>query len=355
MQREPISGACVWHGSELAARQDWCFSLSQDMWSELQAATKDAVRQSRAWQTVDSHNFQIPQTAVLLEGIANFLEHGPGLVRLQGLQLEDLTEEERRIMFYGIGQTIGTSVSMSRQGMMMSDVTDEGAKSAKRYGHVKDEQDNEFLSSRARVHSTGQLRFHNDRCDVVALLCVASAASGGISRLASVPMIHNIMLERRPDLLALLFGDYHRSRLGEEFGDNANWYSIPIFAQTDGHFTSHYSRTFIEAAQLQPDVQKMTADQWQAMDLMHEIADEVAFETAQAPGEIQFLNNHVVFHGRTEYQDPPQPNPRRLLHRLWISMANSRPLPASFEVLFRETRPGQIRGGIVAIEEEAAI
>lgn len=354
MQRQPIAGACVWHGAELADRKDWRFNLTDAMWHELLTATKSAVQQAQTWQVVDEHNFQIPQTAVLLNEIATYLEQGPGLARLNGLHLEELTEEERRIMFYGIGQTLGTPVSMSRQGMMMSDVTDEGANSAKRYGHVKDEDDNDFLSSRARVHSTGQLRFHNDRCDVVALLCVAAAASGGISRLASVPMIHNIMLERRPDLLALLFDDYHRSRLGEEFGDNANWYSIPIFAQQEGHFTSHYSRTFIEAAQLQPDVEKMTAAQWQAIELMHEIADKVAFETAQSPGEIQFLNNHVVFHGRTEYQDHPEPDARRLLHRLWISMANSRPLPLSFEVLFREIRPGEIRGGIAAMTEEAS-
>jgi hypothetical protein len=355
MKTEPITGACVWHGNELSARKDWQFSLTEAMWRELLAATSKAVQRSRSWQAVNRHNFHAPLTAALLDGIATFLEQGPGLARLQGFQLTDLTESERRIMFYGLGQLLGTPVSMSRQGMMMSDVTDEGAASAERYGHVKDERNGDFLSSRARVHSTGKLRFHNDRCDVVALLCVASAARGGASRLASVPMIHNIMLQRRPDLLALLYEDFHRSRLGEEFGDNANWYSIPIFAQHDGHFTSHYSRTFIEAAQLQPDVMKMTDTQWEAIDLMHEIADEVALETAQSPGEIQFLNNHVVFHGRTEYQDHPEPGARRLLHRLWISMANSRPLPASFEVLFREIRAGRIRGGILPVAEPAIV
>ena len=350
MNREPITGACVWQGAELsAASKDWQFSLTKEMWDEILGETRKAEQKSRHWQRVNRENFQISITSGLLNEIAVYLEKGPGVARLQGFRLEEITESERRIMFYGIGQHLGTPVSMSRQGMMMSDVTDEGADKAKRYGAVKDEENREFLSSRARVHSKGKLRFHNDRCDVVALLCVASAASGGTSRLASVPMIHNVMLEKRPDLLAILFADFHRSRLGEEFGDNANWYSIPIFAQQHGHFTSHYSRTFIEAAQLQPEVQKMTADQWQAIDLMHEIADEVALETEQSPGEIQFLNNHIVFHGRTDYQDHPEPNARRLLHRLWISMANSRPLPASFEVLFREVRAGEIRGGIAHV------
>ena len=346
MHRKPITGDCVWHGADISTRHDWRFRLTDEMWYELLSATNKAERQSLTWAEVGQHNFDIPLTADLLKKISTFLEQGPGLAKLQGLQLEQLTQAQRRIMFYGIGQNLGSPVSMSQQGMMMSDVTDEGANSAKRYGHVKDTDDNDFLSSRARVHSTGKLRFHNDRCDVVALLCVAQAMTGGISRLASVPTIHNIMLQRRPDLLALLFANYHRSRLGEEFGDNAAWYSIPIFAQHQDHFTSHYSRTFIEAAQLNPEVEKMSAAQWQAIDLMHEIADEVAFETTQQPGEIQFLNNHVIFHGRTEYQDNPDTDVRRLLHRLWISMPNSRPLPASYRVLFGEVQPGVTRGGI---------
>ena len=346
MKQNIINGPSVWRGEDIASRADWVFDLTDDMWAELFAATKETEQQSRAWGAVRSVNFDIPLTSTLLSEIANTLENGPGLARLRGLKLEGLTQSQRRILFNGIGYNLGTPVSMSREGMMMSDVTDEGARSAERYGSVKDEDDKDFLSSRARVHSSGQLRFHNDRCDCVALLCIASAASGGDSRLASVPMIHNIMLERRPDLLALMFGDFHRSRLGEEFGDNANWYSIPIFAQYQGYFTSHYSRTFIEAAQLQAGVEKMSDAQWEAINLMHKIADEIAFKTPQCPGEIQFLNNHVIFHGRTEYRDNPEPEARRLLYRLWISMANSRPLPQSFEVLFRETAPGALRGGI---------
>jgi hypothetical protein len=331
----------------MSDRSDWIFDITDEIWQELQAAIDLATGRSMEWRQINQHNFSIPRTAKFLREIAEFLECGPGIAKLRGLRLSLLNESERRIMFYGIGQHLGTPVSMSKEGMMMSNVTDEGARSAERYGHVETDNDVDFLSSRARVHSTGQLRFHNDRCDVVALLCVASAATGGVSRLASVPMIHNRMLEKRPDLLALLYENFDRSRLGDEFGDNAHWYSIPIFAGQSGHFTSHYSRTFIEAAQLQPGVTKMTTEQWEAIELMHDVADEIAFETAQLPGEIQLLNNHVVFHGRTAYKDHPEPDKRRLLHRLWISMANSRPLPASFEVLFRETRAGALRGGIM--------
>ena len=345
--RQIIDNPQVWSGQQMSERSDWVFQLSHEMWQELKQATQLASAKSLPWNEIDCTNFDIPVTARLLHSIATFLESGPGLARIQGIDMEALNEAERKIMFNGIGHHLGTPVSMSREGMMMSDVTDEGAISAQRYGHIKTTSDDDFLSSRARVHSTGQLRFHNDRCDVVALMCVSAAAVGGESRLASVPMIHNKMLEKRPDLLELLYENFDRSRLGEEFGDNANWYSIPILAECSGHLTSHYSRTFIEAAQLQPGVKKMSDAQWEAIELMHEVADEVSFETDQAPGEIQLLNNHVVFHGRNAYEDGTSPSKRRLLHRLWISMANSRALPECYEVLFRDTRAGAVRGGIL--------
>ena len=318
-----LNGPAIWTGTDLDASSAWIYPLTDTMLAELNRALETVLRRGLDWGEIRAEDFQIPVTSALLEEVSSQLEQGLGLAKLTGLDVESYADAERRALFFGIGANLGTPVSMSREGMMMSDVTDEGARSAERYGHVKKDNEDDFLSSRARVHSTGKLRFHNDRCDVVALMCVSPAAKGGESKLASIPMIHNRMLEKRPDLLALLFGDFDRSRLGEEFGDNANWYSIPILADHLGYITSHYSRTFIEAAQLQPGVTKMTDAQWAAIELMHEIADEVAFETDQQPGEIQLLNNHVVFHGRNSYEDDSAHC--RLLHRLWITRKEYQP------------------------------
>ena len=344
--RAPIVHPSVWTGAEMAASRAWIHPLTDSMIGELEAALADCMRRGLHWQQITKQDFPLEEAGTLLDRVADELENGRGMAKLTGLDLARYSPEERRSLYYGLMSNLGTPVSMSIDGMMMSDVTDEGAAAADRYGKV-DDGDKDFLSSRARVHSTGQLRYHNDRSDVVALLCVARAKRGGESRIASVPRIHNEMLRRRPDLLELLFEDYYRSRLGEEFGDNAAWYPIPVFAQQDGHFTAHYSRTFIEAAQMNAQVPKMRPEQWEAIELMAEIAEDEAFETHQEPGEIQLLNNHVTFHSRTAYEDHPEPERRRLLHRLWLSMPNSRPLPSSFEVLFRDIRPGALRGGIL--------
>jgi hypothetical protein len=348
--RAPLTGPAVWTGAEMAARIDWAHAVTPTHLAELDAAVA-AVRHLD-WKDIRQADFRLPTLAPLLAQVADDLEHGPGLAKITGLDLDRYDEADRRRLYFGICAHLGTAVSMSRDGMIMSDVTDVGAERAERYGELKEADGGSFLSSRARVHSTGQLRWHNDRADVVALLCVAQARSGGVSRLVSAPALRNEMAKRCPDMLEELYKPYYRSRLGEEFGDNAAFYPIPIFAETaDGHFTCHYSRTYIEAAQKNADVPRMTQAQWDAIDAMVAIADDIGFETMQQPGEIQLLNNHVVFHARTAYEDGPetrgQPARRRLLHRLWLSMPNSRPLPDSFEVLFRDTRPGALRGGIL--------
>jgi alpha-ketoglutarate-dependent taurine dioxygenase len=119
---------------------------------------------------------------------------------------------------------------------------------------------------------------------------------------------------------------------------------LPVFALADGHFTTHYSRTYVEAGQKVASVPRMSAKQWEALDLLAELGHELGLTHKFQPGDIQYLNNHILYHGRTAYQDGTAGH--RLLYRVWISMTNSRPLPASHAVLFGATGAGQLRGGI---------
>ena len=159
--------------------------------------------------------------------------------------------------------------------------------------------------------------------------------------------VYNEMLRRRPDLVERLFAPYYRSRYGEEAGANDVAYALPIWGVRDGKFTSHYSRTYIESAQLLDHVPKMDAAQWEAMDLLHAIADELCMEMVLEPGDIQLLNSHVTYHARTGFQDDPRPAHRRLLYRLWLSTPASRALPEGHEVLWQRIGAGERRGGIM--------
>jgi alpha-ketoglutarate-dependent taurine dioxygenase len=43
----------------------------------------------------------------------------------------------------------------------------------------------------------------------------------------------------------------------------------------------------------------MSDAQWEALDLLAEIAEEVCMEMSFEPGDMQLLNNHVIYHART--------------------------------------------------------
>jgi hypothetical protein len=114
----------------------------------------------------------------------------------------------------------------------------------------------------------------------------------------------------------------------------------------DGKFTTQYSRTFVEAAQKISGIPRLTPAQDEALDLLAAVCDEYGYEMVLEPGDIQLLNNHVIYHGRTAYEDAPEAGHDRLLMRLWLAPSDSRTLPDGFEVLWGTTRGGAVRGGI---------
>lgn len=344
--RLPITAPCAWCGDELARSTRWIRTLGADDVAAIDTALAGARARNLAWSEITRENFPLPGLGRLLADMRAELEDGSGVLKLRGLPVGRYEPEDLRRIWYGIGCNLGRPVHQNRFGELMRDIRDEGAGIGDKYGKVERKAGGTFLSSYARTLSNGPLRFHTDRCDVVGLLCVRQAGSGGLSRLASSVAIHNEMLRTRPDLLELLFQDFPRSRFGEEATRPEEIYHLPIFGLRDGKFTSHYSLTFIEAAEMVPGVKKLTEDQRAAIALLMKLADELAFNMMFEPGDMQFLNNHVVYHARTAFTDDAPAGRDRLLYRLWLTMPNNRPLPVGHEVLWGRIEAGQPRGGI---------
>ena len=344
----PIADNSVWHGEALADDHRWRFALSNEDIAELHTALAAAMQKGLAWEQMTKADFPLLHLSKKLAAMAEELENGSGLANLSGLPVAAFGDGLRHLC-YGIGLHMGQPVFQDCNALLMRDITDTVEDTDTVLGHKLTARDGStFKSSKARTLSNALLRFHTDRCDVVALLCARQAPIGGISRIASSTMVHNVMLERHPDLAALLYAPYHRARLGEERGGELLSYALPVFGQRDGRFTSHYSRTYVEAAQEMLGVPRMTAAHWQALATLHDLADELCMEMTMRPGDMQFINNHVIYHARTAYEDQPGAalEERRCLHRLWLSMPNSRALPQDHVALWRNTDAGAVRGGI---------
>jgi hypothetical protein len=340
-----LEGACVWRGAEMAKNGRWV----KDFPATVLAQIDSAVEQTRdmPWQRVNRDNFPLPGAAAFLDEVREELENGSGMVKMRGLDVGRYQPEQLRRIWYALGSHLGTPMYQNYRGEVMRDIRDVGMGGATQmYGATVDAAGKPFLSSGARTLTPGQLRFHTDRCDVVGLLCVRQALEGGVSKLASSATVYNEILQRRPDLHALLCRPIPRSRFGEEAGGEHVAYDLPIFGVRDGKLTSHFSLTYIENAQMLPGVRKLTEAEHEAIKMLMAVAEEQCFEMRFEPGDIQLLNNHIVYHGRTAFKDDASSGHDRLLMRLWLSVPNSRALPTDHAVLWGDVSAGKPHGGI---------
>src|SRR5262249_8358838 len=255
------------------------------------------------WRRINRGNFPLPGADAFFDDVREELENGSGMVKIRGLEVARYDAEQLRRIWYGLGAHLGTPMFQNYRGEVLREIKDEGATGAKLYGATVDAAGKQFLSSGARTLSSGQLRFHTDRCDVVGLLCVRQSAEGGVSKLASSATVYNTLRQRRPDLHALLCGPIPRSRFGEEAGGEHVAYDLPVLGVRDGKLTSHFSLTYIENGQMLPNARKLSDAEHEAIAMLMAVAEEECFEMRFEPGDIQLLNNHIIYHGRTAFKD----------------------------------------------------
>lgn len=345
---QPIGGVCAWEGRDMAGSDRWVRRLSEQNIDELDQALEKVEASGLGWREITAANFPLPGMTALIEDIRDELEDGAGMMKLKGLPVAHYSEEQLQKLYFGLAANIGKPVFQNKRGELMRFIRDEGGDVGKRYGQIAggEGEDKPFLSSYARTLNNGALRFHTDRTDVVGLLCVRQAVAGGVSRICSSVRVMNEMLERRPDLARELFEPICRSRLGEEAENADVTYDLPVFGVRDGRFTSHFSMTYIEAAQKVSDVPRLTDRQTEALAMLAELANELAFDMRFEPGDIQLLNSHVTYHARTPFEDDKATGQDRLLMRVWLAMPNSRALPDDHRVLWGNVGAGAVRGGI---------
>lgn len=328
-------GAAVWRGPEMARRSDWIIRFSDAEVAELERAVASALARTSDLLSLEREDFPVPHLADRLQAAAREVVHGRGFVLLRGLPVERWTRQQAAAAFWGLGRHFGDPVPQNAEGHLL--------------GHVKD-IGKDPTNPTHRIYQTRHRHlFHTDSCDVVGLLCLRRAKSGGLSRIVSSTTLVNEMVRRRPDLAAVLEESFVVDRKGEVPAGKGPYYALPIAHHHDGTLTVIYARDFIEAAQRFAEVPRLTAAQIEAMDLLDELANDPNFylDMAFEPGDVQFLHNHQILHARTAYEDYPEPERRRHLLRLWLSTPDGRDLPPAFAERYGEVRRGRRRGGIV--------
>jgi len=324
----------VWYGAELAGRRDWVERLNEVEIAEIKKAVRELEESKLDLAAITTKDVPLPTLAPKLKDMLDEVLNGRGFVLIRGLLVEGWTTREAAIAFLVIGVHLGNLRMQNAEGHLLGHVRDLGRSSE---------------DPNTRIYQTRERQTHHtDSCDVVGLMCLRTAKSGGLSSLVSSTTIFNEMRRRRPDLLNVLLQPIETDRRGEVPEGSKPYFNIPVFNYHDGLVSAIYQRQYIESARRFPGVEPLSALQIQALDLFDQLANDPKLNLMMEfqPGDIQLVHNHTILHDRTAFEDYPEPDRKRHLLRLWLAPSGARPLPEVYAERFGSITPGD-RGGVV--------
>ncbi|MGE0796813.1 MAG: TauD/TfdA family dioxygenase [Lautropia sp.] len=328
----PVIDPADWRGPRIKDGDDWIYQLDAADIADLEAAMRTVEQRGIPLEAVTKDLFSLPLCGQKLQAVRNQLVGGLGLALIRGLPIERYTREQTGILYWGISRHLGTPVPTNLQGHLISHVVNLGTNFAN--------------PDQEATYSRDTFAYHTDECDIVGLLCLHPAKSGGASTVASSIAIHNEIQIKRPDLLKILYQPFHIDRRGSLNEGGKPWYEMPVFMWHQNRLLAWVQPGRTKSGQRFDQVPRLTEAQKEAQHLLQELADDPRFRLDMAfnRGDMQFLNNHVVVHSRTEYDDWPELGRRRHLLRVMLVAPDIRALSPWFAAPMARTP--RHRGGV---------
>ncbi len=335
--RPLVEGSSAWIGAELRTRPEtWTYRLSAAEIAEIEAAVTGFLHLGRDIADITRETFPLPRFGATLDGLRRGIMHGRGFVLLRGLPTQGKPILHNAIAYCGIGAYFGSMRSQNAKGHLLGHVRDLGGPPAS-------------VDPTVRAYATAERQmFHTDGSDIVGLLCLNQAKSGGLSSIVSSMAMYNRMASERPDLVRRLFAPMPFDRRGEIPAGMQPFYFIPVLTDTDGLLSCGYTRRNINSSQRHADAPRLTPEDIQALDMWDDLANDadLRLDMVLEPGDMQFLYNHTILHDRTAFEDWPEESLKRHLLRLWLCAPDDRPLAPTLAQRFGSVAVGD-RGGII--------
>lgn len=318
VHRQPITDASAWTGDQLRADRSWELHLDDTGRRQLTDALA-AVRHLDLGH-IDRHTFPLPGLEPEVARLRHELRDGRGFALLHGFPTEGHELDDIERMYWGLCAHLGVGITQNSDASLIHYVTD---------GTLRPNQ------GRRGVGSPNRSSLHVDLTDIVSLLCVRQAPDNPPSWVASSTEIHNRILARHPEALDAFYRGFEWDRL-EEHGPGESpttGYRVPVFSQAGGVVSCRYNR-FWMMAPYKRDGGEVPPEVTELFDLFDATANEVRLEVDFQPGDIQFVNNYTVLHGRDAHEEIPEEARKRVLMRIWLDF-DSAPRPLADEAVVR--------------------
>ena len=314
MLTDAVSDNRAWRGPSLSPDR-YLVRIPHECVAEMESALAELRRAPVPTLLLLPEHFALDGCARWMKGVRARLDEGPGFVLLDRLRLDRMSRQEAVDLYWLLGNLLEPPVAQEWKGTVIYDVRHDGGA---------------FTENTRGALTPAGLEMHNDSSmgeappNYVSLMCLATARSGGMSIVSSALTAHNHFLRERPELLRRLYEPFYRDHQEYQAADAAATNFRPVFAW-DGRLRTRFNarhtfrgyektgRVLDEAgAEAVTLMENFLADPGNRLDLWLE------------PGQIQILNNRVIVHGRTPYEDHDEPDRRRHLVRLWLRAGDRR-------------------------------
>jgi Taurine catabolism dioxygenase TauD, TfdA family len=318
----PLEEQCEWHTDEVG--DSYIFHLTDDHVAELDAALVHAESRVDDVLEITRELFPLPTLAPELARIEDDLVNGLGVVLIRGVPVERYSKDRASAIYWGVGMHLGQPWPQNAKGHLLGDVTDQGRA-------VNDPT--------ARGNELGgiPLPFHSDGSDLVGLFCLDAGAEGGDSLVANAVTIHNDLVRSDPEVASRLYEPFPYDLRGEQAPGARTWYTMPVFSRRGDRLFVRYIRPYIESSRRHPDAPRPSAEARAALDRLDAMCADPQYRVAMGmqAGDMQFVNNYHVLHGRDGYRDDREAGKVRHLKRLWLET----------DILADEEKPEHFRLG----------
>mgnify|MGYP001157062601 CR=1 FL=1 len=308
------NSANAWLSAEMVGNYSWIHQFSAPEIAELELAAIKVLDNEII--NLSCEDFELPTLDPILQSIRGDVVDGHGFALLRGLPVQKWSLELTARVYWAIGSRIGLPISQNRVGNLLGHVTDMGGEAdhPNQRGH----------------QSSDALAFHTDiGAEIVGLLCLNDARSGGESALSSAVAVWNTLVTEWPEYAKALTDTFFVDRRNEIVPGQDPWYELSIYYPTEQNLISSFNPSFIRSAQRFADAPRLSKLQNDAFDKVNELANDQRYKLEMdfRPGDIQLVNNLVVLHSRAEYEDWPEMERKRHLLRLWFAVPGGWPMP----------------------------
>lgn len=337
-----VGGPMAWRAEDLQKDRSWIHQLDGDDVRELESAVQYTMDRNIEIIDITRDNFPLEGMAGRIASLRRDITDRIGFGYMRGLPVERYDRERLTRMYFGMSRYIGDPVPQNRNGHLLGHVIDIGTS-------VND-------YNKRITQTAAALEFHSDACDVVGLVCIRTAKLGGESALVSAVAVHDEMFERDEELWRELYQPIVVDRRGEVPAGKQPWMEIPVFHWHKGVFNGYAPLSaYVESARRFEGAPKMSARREEAFRLFIEICNDPIFalRVPFQPGDFQYLQNNIVFHSRTTYEDWPDAERKRHLMRVWLSLPDGRELGPAIAERWINIERGTVRGGVNVPDRKA--